>query len=781
MGIRILAPPDPRTPSAEHKSTILIGSAGAEYLVRELHRYCRGDVEGRSFLISGHRGAGKTTMVNDCVQQVEKTEGLLYQPLLVRLHGPNLVGDMTGDEQRKDDAADTANGAGSSTQSVKDAPSPSQSVTIQSDTKKATTEKTSDTAAGAGTGTGAPAGVTTGATTGTGGAAAVTGTGNTLAALEYARKLQEDANRETHPKRRKVQLALQQITLALHRALADRLTRAYRERVTNLSIEDVTPEQRRQLYERAAQLALELDQYTTPDRLRQFWSAGDFLETGVLTTPEGRRDQGFRELVALSAACQAYGRVSGTFANAVVKQSINSSQSTTLSTAKEGLDLISPVLSIVVGGLTGTAMFASAPGKEIESTAAALIAALGSAAVFKFSASRSRTRTLSSDLTFVPDMSLDTLDRVLPTLIRRVIDIGLAPIFVIDELDKIDNLYEQLEDIVRHVKTIVAERAFFCFLTDRSYFERVVNVDVHDPYPKHFTYFTDRVFVSFQKEELHTYLGALLQTEGRLQALAAEAAAAQASAPAPAAAAAANAPSPPDDDDLDLDVLKFVLLRRSEMHAVRLRRQIGSWSKNGEYGKRGEPLNSVLFQRGVIRELPRYRFDLLVQFALELILQRAIIVNRLRDDPAFARLLYDALYYPIRLLAQERRKDGGNGARQTSVETVTLDLTDGAEFDKYLIERMSSDPEEAKDEHAPALRIQPADSLLLLTQVRDFAEMLADPYRLLDELHSAGITTSEAILSALPLNPDDGPLLVPRLGSPHKYYWRYDHEWNVRS
>jgi hypothetical protein len=759
MGIRIFSPPDPGAPSSRHANTILIGSAGAEQLERELLRYCEGAVEGRSFLISGHRGAGKTTMVNQCVQNVEKTEGLRSRPLLIRVHGPNLVRDLTGEDEPQDAAGDAGT---SSTTAANNDRARTSAPSSQDDKKTATTDSSADTAAGGGAPTAAPA--------------TTTGTGNALAALEYARKLQVDANREKHPKRRKVQLALQQITLALHRALADKLTEAYRDRVTGLGMDEVTGQRRRQLYERAAQLALELDQYTTPDRLRQFWAAGDFLETGVLPTRENRRDQGFRELVALSAACQAYGRVSGTFANAEVKQSINNSQTTSLSTAKEGLDLISPVLSIVIGGLTGTAMFSA--GGAVQSTAAGLIAALGSAAVFKYSSSRSRTRTYSSDLTFVPDMRLDTLDRVLPTLIQRVSDIGLAPVFVIDELDKIDNLYTQLESIVQHVKTIVAERAFFCFLTDRAYFERVVNVDVRDPYPKHFTYFTDRVFVSFQPTNLRTYLGELLQTEARVQALRPAAADPQAATPAPAAA-----PTAPvrDDDADDLDVLKYVLLRRSEMHAVRLRRQIASWSKNGQYGPSREPLNTVLFERGVIRQLTRYRFDLLVQLAIDSILRRPYIANRLRDDPAFARLIYDALYYPIRLLAQGPGKNGAPvNAPANGRPVLTIDVADREAFDDYLVERMSSDPGEAKDPDAPPLNIQAVDSMLLLAQVRDLVAMLADPYVLLDELAANKYAdVNEAVLSALPLNPDDGPLLVARLGTPHLYEWRYDHDWNI--
>lgn len=641
MGIRVVLSPDPRTKSSKRSDTILIGSAGAEQLERELRRYCQEEVEGRSFLIAGHRGAGKTTMVNYCVDRVEKAEGLRRTPLLIRLHGPNLVGEFASDEDPKGDAAGSETTAASPAKS-----SPARSQPQKDDRKPdagtsgASRAPATDAGTGAAPGPGGGTNMATGAAAATGPAAG-TAVGDALAKIEYVRKLQEDSNREKHPKRRKVQLALQQITLALHRALADKLIEAYRDRVAEKPFYEVSESRRRQLFERAAQLALELDQYTTPDRLRQFWRDGGFLETGVITTPESRGDQGFRELVALSAACQAYGRVSGTFANAEVKQTINSSQTTTLSTAKDGLDLISPLLSIVVGGITGTAMFVSPQGTAVQSAAAGLLAAFGSAALFKFTSSRSRTRTFSSDLTFVPDMRLDTLDRVLPTLIQRVSDIGLAPVFVIDELDKIDDLYDQLEDIVRHVKTIVAERAFFCFLTDRAYFERVVTVDANAPYPKHFTYFTDRVFVSFQPTDLHTYLQDLLKTEAYLQAqqLAAQAQPASAALTTPAVAAPTPTAKARDDDDIDLEILKFVLLRRCEMHAVRLRRQISSWSKNGQHDNSGAPVNTIQFARGVVRQLPRYKFDLLVQFAIELILHRPNIANRLQDDPTFARLI----------------------------------------------------------------------------------------------------------------------------------------------
>jgi hypothetical protein len=66
-------------------------------LTQELHRYCEGQINGRSFLIAGHRGAGKTTMVAAAVMNVQRAAAQspvpMLRPLFVPLHGPNLFRD----------------------------------------------------------------------------------------------------------------------------------------------------------------------------------------------------------------------------------------------------------------------------------------------------------------------------------------------------------------------------------------------------------------------------------------------------------------------------------------------------------------------------------------------------------------------------------------------------------------------------------------------------------------------------------------------------------------
>jgi hypothetical protein len=82
-----------------------MASQAFNVLQRDLRRYLRGEVAGRSILISGHRGAGKTALVARAIQDCERevmTDAVRpidprqrslppQRPLLVKLHGPTLL------------------------------------------------------------------------------------------------------------------------------------------------------------------------------------------------------------------------------------------------------------------------------------------------------------------------------------------------------------------------------------------------------------------------------------------------------------------------------------------------------------------------------------------------------------------------------------------------------------------------------------------------------------------------------------------------------------------
>ena len=71
-----------------------IRSDAANTLLSELQLYLSGDLEGLSFLIAGHRGAGKTTLVWQVgrkLLQIGRNRGRAERPLMVPLNGPRLL------------------------------------------------------------------------------------------------------------------------------------------------------------------------------------------------------------------------------------------------------------------------------------------------------------------------------------------------------------------------------------------------------------------------------------------------------------------------------------------------------------------------------------------------------------------------------------------------------------------------------------------------------------------------------------------------------------------
>ncbi len=87
--------------------SILASCDAGELLLNELVRYCGRKVDGRSILLAGLRGAGKTTLVTSAIQNVAQMTGegaqLPMRPLPVVLLGPNLFLETGAFRTREDD------------------------------------------------------------------------------------------------------------------------------------------------------------------------------------------------------------------------------------------------------------------------------------------------------------------------------------------------------------------------------------------------------------------------------------------------------------------------------------------------------------------------------------------------------------------------------------------------------------------------------------------------------------------------------------------------------
>src|ERR1700753_3071769 len=96
MPYKISESAQPLSRAAANGAMVLQASSSAyRTLSRELLLYCQGRINGRSFLISGHRGAGKTTLVAAVVQEARSrgSFGGILRPLLVPLNGTVLLPD----------------------------------------------------------------------------------------------------------------------------------------------------------------------------------------------------------------------------------------------------------------------------------------------------------------------------------------------------------------------------------------------------------------------------------------------------------------------------------------------------------------------------------------------------------------------------------------------------------------------------------------------------------------------------------------------------------------
>src|SRR5581483_6735597 len=79
--------------SHEGDGVVLAKSDASDRVLEAVRRYVLGQTTGRAIVIAGHRGAGKSTVVHNAVQQCArelKGRGGRY-PILVRLNGPSLL------------------------------------------------------------------------------------------------------------------------------------------------------------------------------------------------------------------------------------------------------------------------------------------------------------------------------------------------------------------------------------------------------------------------------------------------------------------------------------------------------------------------------------------------------------------------------------------------------------------------------------------------------------------------------------------------------------------
>jgi hypothetical protein len=459
---------DASFPAAGHME-----SESLKRVVYELLRYCRGEIDGISVLVAGQRGAGKTTLAKLAIQDVmRQSDGLMPLPLM--LHGPTIIDPKAVPE--KPLAAQAMPAPLAVTAGTEGAPVFVVN-TAAPITPPAATSATLPPAAPPG------------------GAAATPAADAKAKSDEADKKMPEEKER-----------ALRLIVTALYRSLSLTLYEAW------LNAAREAPERRRterELLGLRAHLDLRLERAPDPDVLRKIWERAGFLHSGVAfylrparmvgwrvmrdSRPPPiagiRTDQGIREIVALAACADAY-RVIISKPQEILgrKQQSDYVQEMKFSVPQAGEKkkeddaksrgtaekATPPVLGAAASAIAGVSLHNNAVSLTTlaVSIGIGLLVWMGSWIAMNYGVRTSR-QEMRRELTMDIKWDIDRLERDLPFLLKRVKDAGFAPIFVLDELDKVDDAMDSLHRFLKLTKHIVTDQSAFMFLTNRDYYEKL--------------------------------------------------------------------------------------------------------------------------------------------------------------------------------------------------------------------------------------------------------------------------------------------------------------------
>ena len=648
------------------RRAVFLGSTAYDTLERELRSYVDGTITGRSFLIAAHRGVGKTSLVLRAVEDIERARVLKpaseaalgrQRPLLVKLHGSSL---LDAPERPKPD----------------DKPSLSPG------------QKVADSVANlVGRVTGAP---------------------------EPGR---------ADPPRASAEIALQQITIALYRSLAREVAASF---TRHAAVQSRVPIGRRgagplrSLLELAGQLTLDLDLAPDVAALRHAWEQLDRLGAGVLwpgpkTDPASTQlvpvDFGLREIVAIATANQAFQVCSGRVeATRSAKQSAERDASVETRMKLDLKDVANRFWALTAGALVGTAALqaTSVPAAIGAGVAASLVSSLLSG----FSVTRRDRRERSVDYSFIVDRTIQTLDRDLPVVIERVRKAGLAPVFLVDELDKLERPAECIATIISRLKNLTTDYGFFCFLTDRGYYEEIERKVREEAYPAEHTFFSHRLLVLYRPAELARYVHSLWS-------------------PGPGALSG---------EPLQLQarwVLTCACLHRGKLNLTDVRREIARLCDRA---------GTLIPDVNTICGTGQFLLPMAMQLALEHVLRQRDVRRRVEVDNGFAQLAFEVLYVIARAWYDGR-------------DTVDLGLE---AVRAELIGQRHLDGSEAARKEQLAKFVPEADLVMLVGKAKSLAELLGDFRHIREQI------LLERDFLSLPESPPAAPFADPTQSEPAK-------------
>jgi|SRR5271165_3069889 len=492
--------------------------------------------------------------------------------------------------------------------------------------------------------------------------------------------------------------------------------------------------------ELAAQLRLTLDGAPSAATLRFFWERAGALPGGVLfpgRAPAVRTkdeqlplDQGVSEIVALATAADAYRTCTGKYTQEQKNEQLAGEKAEAKTEISASGKELSKALIGLASGVAAGATAAALTQSKVTTALAGAITTVLSMVTLSYTRTRSRETTMKEEITFLPDTTASGLIHRVLLLLRRLRQAGLLPIFIIDELDKVPNLITPLTQLTSSLKFLFADEGFFCFLTDRTLFASVGQLNRRQTNTPLKTIFTNQMLIRYDTSAIHQYLQKVIRADGRAT-----------------------------DDiktglEADREAFRYIMICRSRMLPFELSRDLAS-------------LSGTDTRLNLAFEAPRktlgHQCHLAIQLAIELVLTDKYVADRISRDESFAQTIYDALYYPVNLwYADERTVDCSHASLKGKIsEIVGEDLV-----------------------------LEATDEDFIHTQVKAVMEFLSNLPDLEEQLREAFRTKRLGVpnkllgplIDAIP-NKLLGPLLdaipkeitlLKRIGETDQYQWQYN-------
>lgn len=461
-----------------------------------------------------------------------------------------------------------------------------------------------------------------------------------------------------------------------------------------------------------------------------------------------RHDQGTREVAALSTMAVAYQKVIGDLeqrrstddkltaeqhlaeqpkagkesdkglsqnvpASDIIRALTASRSSGTSTSASETIKELTPALfGLLAGGLGALLYVMKSDSSDTFTAVATVVGAIltsmfGARLITQATQKRSRT----DHTTLKIDSRPETLVRDFPRIISRLTNSGLLPVFVIDELDKLKDLSCGLETLMHHIKGLANDRAFFLFLTDRDYFDHVRQIDKTSSYALSRTYFSQRLFVAYRPGDVWRFLLGSVRQEP----------------------ASEQDPESLSEEAEARCALPFYIMHAARMHPFHVRDELlGISGDNAIVRLDGGP--------GVVLTENRYLASMNIQLAILLVLRKDDdLFGRLRQDSYFLQQVYDAAYYPSR---EWRKGKDCLDISEKAFKAYMIRRVD-PEYDDRCGDRKNWDTsrmKRSKERHVDGetswladLELTESDFLLLLETMQQVVRYIADPEALCKE------------------------------------------------